>query len=51
MVAEGNVGAAFALVLAAGFATVIGACVVFCVKMATPKLLAGSLGFAAGVMM
>lgn len=51
MVAQGNVGAAFGLVIAGGFATVLGACIVFCIKLATPKLLAGSLGFAAGVML
>lgn len=28
-----------------------GACIVFCIKLATPKLLASSLGFAAGVML
>jgi zinc transporter ZupT len=51
MVAQGNVGVAFALVLGGGLATCIGACIVFCIKLATPKLLASSLGFAAGVMM
>lgn len=28
-----------------------GACIVWCVSLAQPKLLAGSLGFAAGVML
>ena len=48
-----HVGVAFALVLAAGAATAIGASVVFVpslVKLASRRVLAGSLAFAAGVM-
>ncbi|GAB4815843.1 hypothetical protein N2152v2_002889 [Parachlorella kessleri] len=51
MVASGNVGLAFGLVFAAGLSTTIGASVVFCTNLAQPKLLAVSLGFAAGVML
>ncbi|PRW59678.1 zinc transporter [Chlorella sorokiniana] len=51
MVASGNVGVAWAMVVGAGAASSLGACVVFCVRMATPKVVAASLGFAAGVMM
>lgn len=51
MVAEGNVGAAFGLVAGAGMATCLGACIVWCASLAQPRLLAGSLGFAAGVML
>lgn len=50
MVATGNVGLAFGLVIAAGLSTTLGAAVVFCASLARPKLLAVSLGFAAGVM-
>jgi zinc transporter, ZIP family len=48
-----NVGAAFGLVIAAGAATALGAAVVFVptlVKLANRNVLAGSLGFSAGVM-
>ena len=38
-------------VFGAGAASSLGACVVFCVRMASPKVVAASLGFAAGVMM
>jgi ZIP family zinc transporter len=51
MVASGNVGLAFGLVIAAGLSTTIGASVVFCTNLAQAKLLAMSLGFAAGVML
>lgn len=51
MVAEGNVGLAFGLVAAAGMATCLGACIVFCASLAKKRLLAASLGFAAGVML
>lgn len=51
MVATGNVGLAFGLVVAAGAATTLGACVIFCVKLANAKFLAGALGFSAGVML
>jgi zinc transporter ZupT len=51
MPAEGNVGVAFALVAAAGMCTTIGACIVFCASLAQPRFLAGSLAFAAGVML
>ena len=51
MVATGNVGLAFGLVAAAGAATAIGACVVYCASLAKPRFLAASLGFAAGVML
>ncbi|KAI3426296.1 hypothetical protein D9Q98_008669 [Chlorella vulgaris] len=50
MASSGNVGAAFAMVVGAGAASSIGAAVVFCVHLASPRLLASSLGFAAGVM-
>jgi zinc transporter, ZIP family len=49
-----NFGTAFALVLAAGAATGIGAAVVFfptLAKLANRRFLGGSLGLAAGVMM
>jgi len=49
-----NVGIAFAVVIAAGAATGIGASAVFCksvVKMASKKVLAGGLGFSGGVML
>jgi zinc transporter, ZIP family len=48
-----NVGVAFALVAGAGAATAIGAAVVFfpsLVKLASRRILAGSLGLSAGVM-
>jgi ZIP family zinc transporter len=48
-----NVPIALALVLAAGAATGLGAAVVFfpsIVKLASRRVLAGSLGFSAGVM-
>ena len=48
-----NVPIAFALVCGAGASTAIGAAVVFfprIVKLASRKVLAGSLGFSAGVM-
>ena len=51
MVAQGNVGVAFGLTAAAGLATTAGAAVVFCASLAKPKVLTGSLGFAAGVML
>jgi len=51
MVASGNVGVAFAMVFGAGAASALGAAVVFCVNLASPRLLASSLGFAAGVML
>lgn len=49
-----NVAVAFAMVTAAGLSTTIGAAFVFSerlVKMANKKLLGGSLGFSAGVML
>ncbi len=49
-----NVGVAFALVAVAGASTGLGAAVVFfpsIVKLASRKVLAGSLGFSAGVML
>mmetsp|Transcript_14021 Transcript_14021/g.19917 ORF Transcript_14021/g.19917 Transcript_14021/m.19917 type:complete len:403 (+) Transcript_14021:166-1374(+) len=52
-VAEGNVGVALGLVCGAGAATAIGASAVFfpsVVKLASRKVLAGSLGLSAGVM-
>jgi zinc transporter ZupT len=51
MVAQGNVALAFGLVAAAGLSTCAGAAIVFCANLAQPRLLAGSLGFAAGVML
>ena len=53
MTAEGNAAIAFALVLAAGASTGLGAAVVFfpkLVKLASRRVLAASLGFSAGVM-
>ena len=50
---EENVGVALALVVAAGASTGLGAAVVFfpsIVKLASRRVLAGSLGFSAGVM-
>lgn len=52
-VAEGNVGVALALVCGAGAATAVGSSVVFfpsLVKLASRRVLAGSLGLSAGVM-
>ena len=49
-----NVGTAFALVIASGASTGLGACIVFfpsLVKLASKKTLAGGLGLSAGVMM
>lgn len=48
---EGNVGLAFALVIAAGLCTALGATLVFCTSVANQKVLAGALGASAGVMM
>ena len=51
--AQGNVGVAFAVTVAAGAATMAGSSVVFfpkLVKLASRRMLAGSLGFSAGVM-
>lgn len=48
-----NAGVAFGLVIGAGASTGIGAAVVFfptIVKLASRRVLAGSLGFSAGVM-
>jgi ZIP family zinc transporter len=48
-----NVGVAFGLVIGAGFATALGACVVFfpwLVKLASRRVLASALGLSAGVM-
>lgn len=47
----GNVGLAFCMVAAAGAASSLGACVVFAARACTPRAVACSLGFAAGVMM
>lgn len=52
-VAEGNVGVALGLVIGAGAATGLGSAVVFfpsLVKLASRRVLAGSLGLSAGVM-
>lgn len=52
-VAEGNVGVALGLVCGAGAATAVGSAVVFfpsLVKLASRRVLAGSLGLSAGVM-
>ena len=49
--ASGNVGAAFAMVFGAGAASMVGACCVFMVSLASPRVVAGSLGFAGGVML
>lgn len=51
MVAEGNVGLAFGLAAAAGACTTVGACIVFCARLANARFLAGALGFSAGVML
>lgn len=51
--AQGNVALAFGITFAAGAATMVGASVVFfpkLVKLASRRVLAGSLGFSAGVM-
>ena len=51
--AKDNVGIALALVVGAGASTGLGAAVVFfpsVVKLASRRVLAGSLGFSAGVM-
>jgi hypothetical protein len=45
MVAEGNVGLAFGLAAAAGLCTTVGACIVFCARLANATFLAGALGF------
>lgn len=49
--AGGNVGLAFCMVAAAGAASSLGACVVFGTRACTPRAVACSLGFAAGVML
>ena len=49
-VANGNVGLAFGLVIAAGLSTTIGSAFVFCSSYANTKLLAAALGVSAGVM-
>lgn len=51
MVAEGNIGLAFGLAAAAGLCTSVGACIVFCARLANARFLAGALGFSAGVML
>mmetsp|Transcript_17984 Transcript_17984/g.46113 ORF Transcript_17984/g.46113 Transcript_17984/m.46113 type:complete len:344 (+) Transcript_17984:292-1323(+) len=51
MYASGNVALAFGLVIAAGMSTCIGSCLVFCTNLANARLLAGSLGMSAGVML
>lgn len=51
MVAEGNVGLAFGLAAAAGLCTTVGACIVFCARLANATFLAAALGFSAGVML
>ena len=50
-VAQGNVGLAFGLTIAAGLCTTVGAAIVFCARLANAKFLAASLGFSAGVML
>jgi len=50
-VAEGNVGLAFGLVIAAGLSTTIGSTFVFCSSYANTKALAAALGVSAGVML
>lgn len=50
MGAEGNVGLAFAFVIAAGLATTIGSTFAFCSSLADQKFLAAALGVSAGVM-
>jgi FtsH-binding integral membrane protein len=49
--ASGNVGVAFALVIAAGLSTTVGACAAFFAKLAHPKYLALGLSASAGVML
>jgi hypothetical protein len=49
--ASGNVGIAFALVIAAGLSTTIGACAAFFAKLAAPRYLAIGLSISAGVML
>jgi len=49
--AEGNVGLAFGLVIAAGLSTTIGSSFVFCSNYANTKALAAALGISAGVML
>lgn len=51
MVASGNVGIAFALVIGAGLSTTLGACAAFTAKLASPLMLAVGLGLSAGVML
>eukprot|EP00899_Mesostigma_viride_P023172 jgi/Mesvir1/4039/Mv19400-RA.1 len=51
MVAQGNVGLAFGLVIGAGLSTTIGATFALCAKLSDKRLLASSLGVSAGVMM
>lgn len=51
MVAQGNVGLAFGLVIGAGFSSAVGAVLVFWIKNTNHKYLAASLGFSAGLMM
>jgi len=51
MVAEGNVGIAFALVFAAGLSTTLGASCAFFARLAEPIYLAAGLGISAGVML
>jgi len=46
-----ELGLAFGLVLAAGASTALGASLVFCSRLTDHRLLAGSLGASAGVMM
>ena len=46
-----DVAVAFALVLGAGLSTTIGAALAFCAKLTDLRILAGSLGISAGVMM
>lgn len=46
-----RLGLAFGLVIAAGLATVVGACIAFFVKVTNKRFLAGSLALSAGVMM
>jgi len=50
-VAQGNVGLAFGLVIAAGLSTTIGSAFVYCSSYANTKALAAALGVSAGVML
>lgn len=50
-VASGDVGLAFGLAVAAGMATALGAACVLFGSLCKPRILAGALGFAAGVML